>query len=521
MAYGRNHLRYRVIQRYSIVGAGALVTASLVQPALAQRPDFQAPYACGQVWDASTYEGHGPNPNSIDFIERNQSGVSVGKGQPVLASAAGTVVFDKTWGSGSKEGERWVLIDHGDGWRTHYFHNEDEPDKPRLSVGRRVAQGEIIGRTSNSGTPAVHQHYSQIRNANANSQTLASAGWRTVMGNGEGVRIRLDGINAQTHQGNPDFWGRWNDADAEEIRSHNCSGGAFARWVSGGQNYILRYNPQSGQIRINRLHESGSDNPQTHAVNWGMNWNTIMPFYASGNNQPHVLLYDFSRGTLAFRRIHADHAGTTFLKKYKIYAGWTHMVPVYFSGKPHFLSYDSRYGFLNVDRINQTSSGFSAMTKTKIGTGYTHLVPYEEGPRRYVVLYKGGSGKMEIIRLKTGTQSGGEVIEVESVWSGNRRKNWSHLALMPRNGKRYMFGYDAADGTAKIWLVRTNGGGLEHVSNLNWSTGYSSITPYSNGGTGHLLVQKIASGATKKLRLKQNAASFKQLMSANWTTGFR
>lgn len=521
MAHTRERCSHTAGRRHGILWAGVLLAASVAQPALAQRPDFQAPFACGQVWDASTYEGHGPDPDSVDFIERNQNGVSLGQGQPVLASAAGTVVFDKTWGAGAKEGERWVLIDHGDGWRTHYFHNEDEPDKPRLKVGRRVAQGEIIGRTSNSGTTAVHQHYGQIRNATASAQTLATATWRTVMGNGEGVRVHLDGAAINTHQGNESSWGTWNDPDAEEIRSHNCSGNAFARWVSGGNNYILRYNPQSGMVRINQMHVSNSNNPQTHKIKWGMNWNTIMPFYAGGNSQPHVLLYNFANGELAFRRIHPDHKGTTFLKKYTVYAGWTHMVPVTFDGKPHFLSYDSRYGFLNIDRINQTSSGFSAMTKTKIGKGYTHLVPYEEGPRRYLLLYGGGSGKMEIIRLKPRAQSGGEAIDVESVWSDNRRRNWSHLAPMPRDGKRYMFGYDAADGTAKIWLIRTNGRGLEHVKNLGWSTGYSSITPYSNGSTGHLLVQKIASGATKKLRLKRNLSGFRELTSTNWTAGFR
>jgi len=56
------------------------------------RPHFQMPVACGQTWEASTYDGHWPNQNSIDLGEWSADDTNIGQGEPVLASAAGTVL---------------------------------------------------------------------------------------------------------------------------------------------------------------------------------------------------------------------------------------------------------------------------------------------------------------------------------------------------------------------------------------------------------------------------------------------
>jgi hypothetical protein len=65
-----------------------------VQTAMAgPRPPFQAPFPCGQAWDASTYSNHKPNPNSVDLAQRDEDGNNLSKGEPVLASADGTVLF--------------------------------------------------------------------------------------------------------------------------------------------------------------------------------------------------------------------------------------------------------------------------------------------------------------------------------------------------------------------------------------------------------------------------------------------
>jgi murein DD-endopeptidase MepM/ murein hydrolase activator NlpD len=73
-------------------------------------------------------------------------------GSPVIAAAAGTVEFSgwNVYGYGNL-----VVIDHGNGWRTLYAHN----DSLLVEAGQAVAQGELIslsGSTGRSNWPHVH-----------------------------------------------------------------------------------------------------------------------------------------------------------------------------------------------------------------------------------------------------------------------------------------------------------------------------------------------------------------------------
>ena len=118
---------------------GALIAASFYATTHAHgagpRPLFQATFPCGQVWDASTYEGHEAQNNAIDLAEWKDKKVT-SMGQPVLASAAGTV---KSSYIRKSDGEYRIFIDHGGGWETHYIHMQ-VGDGNLMKVGRRVAR---------------------------------------------------------------------------------------------------------------------------------------------------------------------------------------------------------------------------------------------------------------------------------------------------------------------------------------------------------------------------------------------
>jgi murein DD-endopeptidase MepM/ murein hydrolase activator NlpD len=88
----------------------------------------------------------------------------------VYSSAAGKVIhiIDKSYGSGTQEGcpinarpdeneiyGQGVIIDHGHGWQTFYFHL----DSISVANGTTVAAGEKIGVAGCSGTDVVHLHY--------------------------------------------------------------------------------------------------------------------------------------------------------------------------------------------------------------------------------------------------------------------------------------------------------------------------------------------------------------------------
>lgn len=77
---------------------------------------------------------------------------SVAAGTPVLASNGGLVALAEEHFFGGKS----VVLDHGEGLYTMYFHLQDSLVQP----GQRVAQGEVIGRVGSTGrATGPHLHW--------------------------------------------------------------------------------------------------------------------------------------------------------------------------------------------------------------------------------------------------------------------------------------------------------------------------------------------------------------------------
>lgn len=508
--------------------------AVIATPLFAERPDFQAPFSCGQNWQLTTYDipddpataddeslRHGPF--AVDGTQRDGTGDQIGNRQPIVASAAGRVVLDYTWPGGDKEGERWIFVDHADGWRTQYVHLHAEPGKPRLAVGRRIAMGEVLGFNSNSGTGGVHLHYAQRREVGRDAESLANraaaGAWGTVLSDGEERRVRFDGTLVQTYRSNTAVVNTGSGAVPEDIWSRNCPGSQFVQWFDNGRNMMLRYNPANGDMRINEIHPTGGDNPLRHSETWARTWNTIVPFYSPVNRQAHVFRYNFATGDTEFHRISIGGTGLTQTGSVRKYSGWTGIVPLAIDGKPHAIFYDSRYGWFNVDEINVTATGFVSRLKTRIQTGYTHLLPFEEGPRRYVLMYKGGSGRMAIQKLTR--QPNGSVTR-EVVWSAKRRAGWTHLSLLKHRGSLHVLGYDSVKGDARLWRIKRNEGGLEGTASLNWGQpGWTSFTPYHAGGRAHVLLYRASDGKSRKIRMIEDATGFRHQITETWARGYR
>ncbi|WP_231406046.1 VCBS repeat domain-containing M23 family metallopeptidase [Streptomyces clavuligerus] len=133
-----------------VLAASALTLGAASSAQAGARPDFQLPFRCGEVWQASTYPGHDPI-GSVDFNQ--YPGDDTGK--PVAASANGTVTAAGP--SGGWAGTR-VRIDHGGGWTTHYAHLSGES----VSVGQAVKAGQVIGKVGNTGNSrGAHLHFEQ------------------------------------------------------------------------------------------------------------------------------------------------------------------------------------------------------------------------------------------------------------------------------------------------------------------------------------------------------------------------
>lgn len=130
------------------------VALPMASASASDAPEFQMPFACGEVWEGSTRSGHSPSYYSIDW---NRDAYDLG--QIVSASASGVVTSvvdlgDESYGL-------YVVIDHGNGWTSLHAHLL----KSFVVVGERVDQGQTIALLGTSGgSSGPHLHYEQRLN---------------------------------------------------------------------------------------------------------------------------------------------------------------------------------------------------------------------------------------------------------------------------------------------------------------------------------------------------------------------
>lgn len=120
----------------------------------AAKPKFQMPFACNTHWRLDTYDsGHNP---ALDIVVKGNTGSS---GKNVLAGYKGKVART-FWDRGAGN---VIIIDHGSGWYTAYYHLRDKHDKyvqkgDRVTAGTRIGH---IGATGANGGGWAHLHYEQ------------------------------------------------------------------------------------------------------------------------------------------------------------------------------------------------------------------------------------------------------------------------------------------------------------------------------------------------------------------------
>ncbi|MFF8413749.1 MULTISPECIES: peptidoglycan DD-metalloendopeptidase family protein [Streptomyces] len=162
----------RFLRRLPALAAAALLAlaglsvspAQAGEAAVTAAPTFKAPYPCGQQW---TYSHHSAEVRrALDFV-RTDGGATAGT--PVLASAAGTATrYSQPSGAGN-----YVVIDHGGGWQTYYFHLSAYS----VASGAWVNQGQQIGTTGSTGNSSgAHIHYEQLYNGVGQNIVINGAG---------------------------------------------------------------------------------------------------------------------------------------------------------------------------------------------------------------------------------------------------------------------------------------------------------------------------------------------------------
>ncbi|WOT34775.1 M23 family metallopeptidase [Streptomyces coeruleorubidus] len=125
----------------------------------AAKPRFQMPFACDTHWRLDTYDsGHNP---ALDIVVKGNTGSS---GKNVLTGYKGKVART-FWDRGAGN---VIIINHGSGWYTAYYHLRDKHDK-YVQKGDSVTAGTRIGHIGATGANSggwAHLHYEQRYKSN-------------------------------------------------------------------------------------------------------------------------------------------------------------------------------------------------------------------------------------------------------------------------------------------------------------------------------------------------------------------
>ncbi|HKP17724.1 MAG TPA: M23 family metallopeptidase [Gaiellaceae bacterium] len=487
------------ILRIGLALVAFLLTALLYSPAARAEgptPLFQLPFSCGQQWDASTYVGH-DDLDSIDFGEWRGSpgGDNMSQGEPVLASAAGVVETVRLDDPGvAPDYGYYVVLDHGNGWKTRYAHLEQLPS---LTVRQSVAQGEQIGRVGKSGgaNDTYHLHYSQLAD-------------------GDVVRATFDGKSAQTWGGG--LVGKWGKSDAEHLTSANCAGNSFLGFDYGGSHYQLEYKPGTGAAAIDLVGSNGKGTTEVYSATWSKGWTHFMPYKVDG--VPHYLAYKSATGEVDLDRLVATPFGAsvTTVGETLFSKSWTHFMPFTLDGQPYFVVYNSLSGTAKTLRINPDGASMKILYTADWGKGWTHLVPFVQNGVQYFIAYASGTGSTLIDRI-TGS---GDYVAFDVMSSAPRAAGVSQLVPVYHAGAVHLIAYSAVTGAVSFERMNANGQGTQVLGSSRWTRGWTALTPFSIGIVGYVFGYKVATGEAASLRLKADGTGITKIWTKTWSLGW-
>ena len=229
---------------------------TLLAPAAASagEPDYEAPFGCGQDWQATSRPEHSPSHLSVDFNRDDDYRA------PVLASAPGVVtdVVD----AGDTSYGKYVVVDHGRDRSTLYAHL----DVQWVVEGQWVDQGGYIGLLGTSGgSTGPHLHFEQRIDRVDRHASF------------HGAQLRYDSTINSFNCGDVPVTGDWNGDRRTDV-------GIWHATPNGGE---FRLRRPDGSVRVERLGDR-TDRPVTG------DWD--------GDGQTNVGVWNRRTGTFSLRR---------------------------------------------------------------------------------------------------------------------------------------------------------------------------------------------------------------------------
>ena len=150
-------------------------------------------------------------------------------------------------------------------------------------------------------------------------------------------------------------------------------------------------------------------------------------------------------------------------------------MPFALGGQPYYVAYNSLTGARNIDRINAAGNGAATLQGGSWTVGWTQLVPFTLGGVQYFITYRGSTGEVKIHKF-TGS---GNSVATTTVWQGTWATRITHIVPMTHGSTVRLLRYSQATGAVTFDKVNANGLGIQNVGAANWTTQWSTLSPYT------------------------------------------
>jgi hypothetical protein len=115
----------------------------------------------------------------------------------------------------------------------------------------------------------------------------------------------------------------------------------------------------------------------------------------------------------------------------------------------------------------------------------------------------------------------GDDVYFKEVWTGTRNRDWTTLVPIVDTDHKYLLGYRATSGKAKIWELDSHGQGPSLSSSMTMQTDWSAFTPWQTPAGGKLLAYKMRSGTVRSFRLEAGGSGLDEVDTGTWLKGWQ
>lgn len=281
--------------------------------------------------------------------------------------------------------------------------------------------------------------------------------------------------------------------------------------------YLFQYKEHEGTVALDHINanlETGTSPIWRH--HWTKNWTIVQPFTFQGAN--YLAGYKAHSGEFFIDQYTFDFDGTKSVWKQTWTKNWSILQPFQMKDKQFLFGYRGRDGDFFIDELNNGLQGTNTKLKGRWTTGWSSVSPFYIGDEVYLFGYRSSDGKYFIDQIKWDEKGFG----LKSYSSGKR---WSkgYSIVKPfygTDGKVYIFGYRSGDGHYFIDRVNDDLSGTQSHGSGDWTSGWSSISPFYRDGHVYLFGYRNKDGKVFIDKINDDHNKSEDVMYKHWTTGW-